>query len=269
MPCEDCLGKRFPFEGILHKCYRNDRSASVAVTAMAALHRTIGTFENLVDVYLAGVTEWAREKFVQAGIPAAKLILKPNFVFPDPGTGTGRGGYALFVGRLVEEKGVGTLLDAWTRIGGRIPLTILGDGPLAGDVTRAAASMPGVRLLGYRPLDEMYALLKEASFLVFPSQWYEAMPRTIVDAFAVGTPVVAANLGAMTSMISDGRTGLHFRPGDAAHLADRCLWMSEHPAELAVMRDQASQEYELRYTAERSYELLMDAYAMAIRARRQ
>jgi glycosyltransferase involved in cell wall biosynthesis len=268
-PCEDCLGRPLALDGIIHRCYRGDRGASAAVTAMRVVHRLLGTWSDLVDVYLAGVTEWSRAKFLRSGIPDAKLVTKPNFTFPDPGPGTGRGRYAIFIGRLVPQKGVATLLGAWQRIGDRMALRILGRGPLEADVIRAAAGNPAIRFLGHRPLQEMYAELKEASFLVFPSHWYEALPRTIVDSFAVGTPVLASGLGAMASLIDHGRTGLHFQPGGADDLAAKVLWMVEHPEELGRMRAQARREYELHYTADRNYTCLMEAYAMAMQRGRR
>jgi len=109
----------------------------------------------------------------------------------------------------------------------------------------------------------MYTLMKEAVFLVFPSRWYEAMPRTIIDSFAVGTPVIASNTGAMSDMIDEGKTGLFFRPGDAAHLAETAKWLFERPELMNEMRGHARQEYETNFTAERNYGLIMDAYQLA------
>ena len=115
----------------------------------------------------------------------------------------------------------------------------------------------------------MYEVLKRAAFLVFPSHWYEALPRIIVDSYAVGTPVLAAQVGAMRDLIHDGRDGLHFRPGDASHLAEKAAWLFSHRDELSRLRSGARAQYLERYTAERNYELLMDVYlrAMARHAR--
>jgi glycosyltransferase involved in cell wall biosynthesis len=100
---------------------------------------------------------------------------------------------------------------------------------------------------------------------VFPSVWYEAFPLTIIEAYAVGIPVVASALGTMTSLVTHRQTGLHYRPGDTADLIDQVRWALAHPEEMVAMGRNARREYEARYTPERNYELLMEAYAIARR----
>lgn len=262
--CEDCLGKFVPWNGVLHKCYRGDRGASAVVASMLVGHRLLGTWKRTVDIYVAGMTGFVREKFRAGGIPVDRLVLKPNFVFPDPGEGDGDGGYALFAGRLTPEKGVTTLLEAWAQLPEGRSLLILGDGRMAPEVEQVAALHPGVEWLGRKSLDETYALLKRAAFLICPSEWYEALPRIIVDSFAVGTPVLASEVGAMADVVHDGLEGLHFRTGDAEHLAERASWLFEHPDERSKMRAAARAEYLDRYTAEKNHEMLMDVYRRAM-----
>lgn len=261
--CEACLG-RIPWRGAVYGCYRQSRAASAVVAGMLTLHRLLGTW-TLVDRFIA-LTDFARQKFIQAGFPPEKLAVKPNFVHPDPGPGEGRGGYALFVGRLSPEKGIRTLLRAWERLGGKVPLKIVGDGPLAGDVRQAVRQMPGVEWLGRKTPDEVYTLMGNAAFLVFPSEWYETFGRVAIEAFAKGTPVLAADIGAVAEVTDHGRTGLHFRPGDLEDLAAKVEWLLAHPTELARMRREARAEYEAKYTAERNYQLLMEIYGQALEA---
>src|SRR5918999_951602 len=166
--CDDCMGKVVPWPGVVHKCYRGSRAASGLVTAMLTTHRVLRTWIRMVDVYVA-LTEFAQRKFAEGGLPAGKIVVKPNFVYPDPGPGEGRGAYALFVGRLSPEKGVGTLLAAWERLERRIPLKVVGDGPLREQAVEAANRYPCVEFLEHRPADEVHALLNEPTMLVFPS----------------------------------------------------------------------------------------------------
>jgi len=264
--CEDCLG-RLPWRGVLHGCYRDSRPASAVVAGMLTLHRALSTW-NLVDRFIA-LTEFARGRFLAAGFPPEKVAVKPNFVHPDPGPGEGRGGYALFVGRLSPEKGVFTLLEAWRRLGGKIPLKVVGDGPLMTEVSRRARGIPGVEVLGRKGAAEVYALMGEASFLVFPSGWYEGFPRVLVEAFAKGLPVLVTALGSQGSIVENHRTGLHFRPGDPEDLAAQVEWLLSHPVELSRMRREARAEYEARYTAEENYKMLIKIYQTIIENHRE
>ena len=133
--CEDCLGKVFAWPAIQHGCYRDSRAGSAVVAGMLAAHRGLGTWTRRVDRYIV-LTEFARRKFTAGGLPADKLSVKPNFVSPDTGPGSGGGGYAVYVGRLSEEKGIASLLAAWIDRRLEIPLKIVGDGPLAEEVAR-------------------------------------------------------------------------------------------------------------------------------------
>lgn len=258
--CEDCLGKPIPLPGVIHNCYKGSKTASATVAAMLTLHRLMQTWTDVVDVYVANLTEFAREKLIQGGLPANKIVVKPNFVHPDPGIGRGQGQYALFVGRLAPEKGIITMLRAWKELGEKIPLKIVGDGPLAPQVAEAVEQRTGIEWLGRKGSQEVYALMSDAAFLVFPSEWYEGLPRTIIESFAVGTPIVASDIGAMSSLITPGYTGLHFQPGNSANLVEQVQWILAHSQELTQMRHKARAEYEAKYTAESNYQQLMQIY---------
>ncbi len=262
-PCEDCLGRVAPWPGIVHACYRDSRAASAAVAAMIAVHKYLRTWQRAVTLYIA-VTAFARDKLIAGGLPADKIVVKPNFVEGAPAAGTGAGGYALFVGRLSSEKGLATVLTAWQRLGAAIPLKIVGDGPLADHVEATAAGELGVECLGRRPLPEVYELMRDARLLVFPSEWYEPFGRVAIEAFACGTPVIASAMGGMAELIDDGRTGHLFRPGDADDLARVVERALGRPEELARMRRQARAEFEAKYTPGRNYRQLMTIYRQAL-----
>ena len=159
--CEDCLGKAIPWPAVYHGCYRKSRAATATVAAMNAIHTGMNTWTDKVDTYVA-LTQFVRQKYVEGGLPAEKIQIKPNFVDPDPGMGEGKGGYALYVGRLSVEKGIDVLLKAWETIGGRLPLKIVGDGPLSKMVTDAMQENPSIEWTGRRPMREVYALMRNA-----------------------------------------------------------------------------------------------------------
>lgn len=261
--CEDCLGKSFAWPGVVHSCYRDSKTGSAVIGAMQSVHRTLQTWNKVVDVYIT-VTEFARQKYIQGNLPASKLVVKPNFIYPDPKVGKGQGNYALFVGRLSPEKGLETLLKAWEKLAEKIPLKIVGDGPLANMVASTAQRFKGVEWLGRLPKQEVLKLMKDAQALIFPSLWYEGFPLVIVEAYAVGLPVIASNLGSQSSLVEHGRTGLHFRPGDPEDLVAQVEWALTHPAALAHIRRETRAEFEAKYTAEKNYQMLMDIYERVV-----
>jgi glycosyltransferase involved in cell wall biosynthesis len=257
-PCVSCLGAT-PLAGVRHACYRGSRAATAAVAAMLMVHRAAGTWQRMVDTYIAP-TEFVRGMFVAGGLPPARVVVKPHFVDPDPGVGAGRGGYALFVGRLSPEKGVETLLSAWARLGGRVPLKIVGDGPMAADVERAAARIEGITWLGRRNRTEVQALMADAAALVFPSIFFETFGQVIIESLACGTPVIAASGGTAPELIEPGRTGVLVRTGDPAALAGEIDRLFAAPASLQAMRSAARAAYEARFTATANYSRLLDIY---------
>ncbi|HET6250569.1 MAG TPA: glycosyltransferase family 4 protein [Tepidisphaeraceae bacterium] len=265
--CEECIGKRLPMAGITHKCYRQSTSASAGVAALIATHHAMGTWRNAVDLYLAP-TEFARKKFLAGGLPVEKLFVKPNFVDPDPGIGLGDGGYAVYVARLSAEKGLETLLAGWEKLGGSVPLKIVGDGPLAHLVAQTQKTTPNIEWLGRRALAEVYDIIGRASMLIFPSRCYETFGRVAVEAYSKGTPVIASNHGAPGDIVREGKTGLLFEPGNGNALADAVRKLMADPALLAAMRRESRIEYERRYTGAANHAQLMTAYGRAIEASR-
>ncbi len=262
--CEACLGRRIPYPGALHGCYRGSRAQSSVVAAMITVHRGLGTWQTRVDRYIA-LTQFARRKFIEGGLPPDRITIKPNFVHPDPGPGEHQSGYALSVGRLSADKGISILLEAWRRLPDPPTLKVVGSGPLEPLVARAPHR---VEWLGYQPRSRVLALMQDAAFLVFPSEWYEGFPMAVAEAFATGLPVLASGHGAMLELISDGETGRHFTPGDAEHLASVVAWAVGHPADLREMGRQARAEFEAKYTSERNYETLVRIYREAIASAR-
>ncbi len=267
-PCEDCVGRIVPWPAIVHRCYHDSTAASAAVVAMQMVHRAMGTWRHKVDAFFT-LTEFARSKFVAAGLPAERVHVKHNSVHPDPGAGDGTGGYFAFAGRLSPEKGVTTLLKAWRRNATLPPLKIVGDGPLAGDVAAAAASDSRIEWLGRRPERDVHRVFGAATAVIVPSVWYETFGRTIAEAFAGGTPVIASRLGAMAELVDDGRTGWLFAPGDAGDLARAVAACRDFSGErLAAMRSAARHEYERHFTAAQNYRRLIEIYETAIEAAR-
>jgi glycosyltransferase involved in cell wall biosynthesis len=261
--CESCLGRMFAWPAIVHGCYRKNRKASAVVATMLATHRLLRTWRNAVDVYIA-LTEFGRKTFIRGGLPEHKIVVKPNFVYPDPGPDTGLGNYAIFIGRLSEEKGIRTLLDAWRLLDKDINLKIVGSGPLEAVVQEAVKRDGRIEWTGQQSPSEVARLVGSAAFLVFPSLWYEGMPRTIIEAFAKGTPVIASQLGAMHEMITHDENGVHFEPGNATALATLVEQLWRDPTRRLRMRSAARAAYVKHYSSETNHQTLMAIYRQAL-----
>ncbi len=260
--CENCMGKMIAFSAIRHACYRDSRVATAAVVAMQTIHRLLGTWNKMVDCFVVP-TEFARSKFIEAGLPSARIVIKPNFVDPKPDVGYGQGGYALFAGRLSPEKGIDVLLSAWKGLAHDLPLWILGDGPLRPQVEEAAAHDPRIRYLGFKPGAEVLTIMREARFLVVPSLWYEGLPRTIVESLAVGTPIVVSKIGPLESLGRPEAGGFGFDVGQPTSLVSAIHQLLIEPDRLQMARRSARAEFERSYSAEGNYQSLMDIYAVA------
>ena len=260
--CQDCLGK-LPWRGVKHRCYRDSTGASAAMLGMIATHRALHTWQKKVDVFIC-LTEFAKNIFVTGGIPAEKIYVKPNFIKNDPGMGKGSGNYYVFVGRLTEEKGVRTLLEAWKAVPQTLGLKIIGEGPMEEIFKAEAAFIPNIEFLGRLPASEAYEIIGDARALILPSKWFETFGRVAVEAFAKGVPVIASNIGAVAEVVKDNETGYLFRPGDAEHLKERIRQLEFIPQERHRMGSNARNEFEKYYTAARNYEMMMEVYELAL-----
>ena len=187
---------------------------------MVGYHKLRGTYGEQVDAYIA-LTDFAREKFVAAGLPAQKLFVEPDFVDPDPGVGHGRGGYALFVGRLSEEKGLGTLLAAWQRVGVRLPLRSWGWPP--GHSGGGGGGRRASDVVGAKGARGVYELMGAATLVVVPSESFETFGRVAVEAFATGTPVLASDIGAISDSSTMAARGCYSRREIARRWRTRSL----------------------------------------------
>lgn len=271
--CEACLG-RSPWQGVVRRCYRGSFAASFTLATMLVVHRLLGTWKRKVTRYIA-LTEFAKAKFVAAGLPAEKIVVKPNAVGPGrragreegnheshegheslvgPGgragrtTGngkrkTGNGLVVLYLGRLSSEKGVDILLDAWRQLSKQNwslvtdhwSLLIVGDGPERETLESSVRGMSNVRFLGALPHEEAMQRQAESDVLVLPSRCYETFGLSVMEAAQVGVPSVVPDTGSHASLVEDGVTGRHFRMGSADSLASVLRELLNNPARLRAM----------------------------------
>ncbi len=267
--CEDCLNKSL-WQGLIHKCYRNSYSASALMVSILKKHWQEKTWSNMVDVYIA-LSEFSRTKFIQGGIPSEKIVVKPNTLYPEQKlTDAKRKDYALYAGRLSEEKGVEVLVKAWAVIS-KFPLKILGDGPLRSRLENYVRQhhLDHVELLGFADQGKCRQYIQEARFVVIPSTCYENFPRTAAEAFACGTPLLVSQAGSLSEIVNEGETGSFFEAGNPDDLARRAMWLIEHSEESIRMGKNARKVYEEKYSADQSHRQLMSIYERAMSVSRK
>ncbi len=259
--CEDCIGKVIPSPSVVNSCYRGSRSQSAITAIGLAFNQLRKTYQKNIDIYIT-LTSFARQKFIEAGLPAEKVAVKPNFVSSDIQVGEHAGGYALFVGKLVKYKGIETLLKAWHLLDETIPLKVVGQGPL--EILLKSNLPQGVEYLGSIPRDKVIHLMQNASALIFPSEWHEPFGMVAVEAFATGLPVIGSRIGGIPEIVRDGYSGWNFTPNDAENLVKTVKLAWSDTSELKRRGFIARQQYEDYYSQEKNYRMMMNIYETAI-----
>jgi glycosyltransferase involved in cell wall biosynthesis len=264
--CELCLTKTIPLPGIRYSCYRNSRIQTSIVATMLTLHRILKTWETKIDAYIA-LSNIAKKLITQGGISPQKIFVKPNFV-SDPGKQKkNKGNFAIYVGRLSQEKGILSLVNSWVHTQ-NTTLRIIGDGPLRNEIQKLIKlhGSNNIELIGWIPYSQVLEQILLASFLIFPTKWNETFGRVVIEAFSCGIPVVASRIGAVEELVTEGETGLLFNPYDTEDMIAKISWMNSHPKYVRKMGEYARKQYESFYTPEVNYQKLMDIYEFAMKS---
>lgn len=257
--CERCKRHHY-YNTVLHRCNRGSLSASLLNCVEMYFHQLIGIYDK-VDLFISP-SNFLREKMIEYGFSPERIVRIPNFVDTNQYVPSYTSdGYFLFVGRLVSFKGVSTLLEAMRSVQ-ESQLYIVGEGELREQLEARAReeSIQNVSFLGYQSGPELKSLIANAMFTVTPSEWYENMPYAILESFALGTPVLAANIGGMPELIEPGVNGLLFEPGSVVDLVEKIRYLLLNRQQLASMGKRARAKIEREYDAETHYERVVQVY---------
>ncbi len=261
-PCTACVdGGRF--NGILHRCYRGQLAATIAISAASPVHCLLGTYTGR-GIRVIALSQFARRLFAKAGLDENVMVVKPNFAFAQPAPQAGeRQNRVVFVGRLAQEKGVDLIVEAWrvARPAGW-ELFVVGDGPMRNDLEKR---FPEVSFFGWRPASEVRELMAKSRFLVMGSRCFEGLPMVLGEAFSVGTPAIVPNIGAMAEYVDDGLSGTHFSAGSSGALAEVLARMGTlEPQAWRALSQGALQRYETTFSPSANLALLEDIYRSVI-----
>ncbi len=266
--CEECVGRFFPLPALRHRTYRNSLAATGAVVGMQMAHRILGTYRNKVDAYIV-LSEFQKSIMVRAGLPENHIYVKPNFI-PDPLSEITslpeRSNQVVFVGRIAHEKGVDLLLNAWRRIKpAHTRLVIIGEGPERVDLQRRFGDLDGVVWRGWLDREDTLREIAGSRYLVMPSRWFETFGIVLIEAFSLGTPVIAPNYGGFPEIVTPGSNGLLLSAGDENDLRKKlgqALQLEE--ALWQQWSTNARHAYVTRYTPAINYPQLISVYERAI-----
>lgn len=266
--CTDCLDRHSAWPALRYGCYRNSRLATLPLAFSVGLHRMLGTWTRQVDAFIA-LTEFQRERMIEAGLPAELVQVKPNFYpgNPIPVPWAARRPSVVFAGRLTAEKGVMALVRAWLLWGATAPeLRIVGDGALRSDLERLAATDPAtpIRFLGPLSSEAAQAEIAQARLLILPSECFEGFPMVVREAFAFGTPAAVSAIGPLPSIVQSGSSGVVFASANPESLFREVRAAWETPGLLERLGQGARQAFAARYTEDANDQMLMTIYQQAI-----
>lgn len=255
--CEDCMGKS-AYGSVRKKCYRNSVVQTYAVARMIEKNKKAGTWQSKVDSFIC-LTDFAKNKFEEHGLPKSKLMVKPNFISsPLLEKDTEVEKYFLFVGRITASKGVDLIKMVAKFL--NYPIYMIGEG----DLEQSFENEKGIRLLGKKSYEETQGFIANAEALVVPSIWYEGMPMTILEAFSQKTPVIASDIGGIASMIQHKENGLLFKTNSGDAFKAQLEYAINNPSEMEVISDQAFQKFNDLYSSKSNYQQLLDIYNRVI-----
>jgi glycosyltransferase involved in cell wall biosynthesis len=257
--CEACVGGH-EYRCVLKNC-RNNILESAVYALRSTVARRLRLFHDNVSVFIA-YTPFAKERLLRAGFRDEQIAVVPNSTaVTDESLDRSPGEYVAFAGRISPEKGLDTFLAAAERTPD-VPFKVAGEGPiLSGSIARAPHN---VSFVGRLPFDELLAFYRKARFLVVPSVWLEPFGMVVIDAMALGVPVIASRIGGLPHVVDDGTTGFLFEAGDAEDLVRQVRRMWDDPELCARLGSAGKEKAALQYNQETYYNNLMSVYTTAI-----
>lgn len=260
IPCERCKGGRY-YHCLLNKCSKDSFSKSLLNTIEMYLHHSVLNIYGFISTFIAP-SLFLKEKVEEMGFNE-KIVHLPNFIDLDDYQPlySFKDRSIIYFGRLSREKGLFTLLDAIKGAPG-VMLKVVGEGPLKNDLISVAKkeNISNVIFPGYKTGEELREEIRRTVGAVLPSECYENNPRSVIEAFALGKPVIGSRIGGIPELVKDGETGLLFEARDSMGLRSRILCLLGNPEGAIQMGRNARVFAERELSAEKHYKSLMDIY---------
>jgi len=259
--CELCH-KKSTIHAVINSCYKKSLFKTIPVANSISVNNKKNNWLK-IDKFIA-LTDFQKKKFVELGLPKEKIIVKPHFVNSGQNNENYNyeKSYALYIGRLSEEKGLLTLIKAWKKI--NFKLKIFGDGPLKHKLKKEIGNNKNIKLNNFISKLEVEKEMQKAFFLIFPSEWDETFGMTIIEAFKNKLPVLSSNIGSQGSIVKNNINGFLFKAGDAEDLTKKANKMINNSLLIKNLREKAFEEYSMFYSEKKNIDLLINAYKETI-----
>jgi glycosyltransferase involved in cell wall biosynthesis len=261
--CEACMGGKY-YNAILKKCCKNSLAFSFASSIEAYIHESKKVHDRLIDRFLFAsqfMLEKTKEFWIDKSVEYGVLKNPFNAADYEPVYG---GNYALYFGRIIDEKGVDRIIDAAKQIS--IPIKIIGDGPDLDKLKNIADenSLSHVEFLGAKWGQELNEILYGARFIIVPSIWHENFPYVIFQSFAAGKAVIGSRRGGIPELIGKDR-GLLFDPENIQEIANCMSILWEDPDECKRLGRIAREYIVKEFSDEKFYESILSNYKAVLK----
>jgi len=262
--CEKCKGGKY-YNCLLSKCVKNSTSGSLVSTCEAYFHRLLKSY-SMVDMFICP-SNFIKNKMIDFGMPENKTIYIPNFIDVNKFNPTYENeDYFVYFGRLSEEKGLKTLLKAMKHVR-TSKLIIVGTGPIEEDLYNMITSLnlENVEMAGFKSGEELFRIVKKSRFSIIPSECYENCPVSVLEAMALGKPVIGANIGGIPELIDENNTGLIFQRGNEESLAEKINFLLENPKVTEELGINSRKKVEAEYNEMLHYHKILQVYSKVLK----
>ena len=284
---EHSVGKLFPWQAVKDRVYRDSYAGTLVVSLMLFIHRLIGTWKNKVNAYIV-LTSFQKEKFSEGGFEKNKLYVKPNFIesscfetnkqefLREKFSNQVDNLYCLYIGRLSSEKGVHIALKAWAEFQKSYKkkynrfefcFKIIGDGPQRKELEMMVEQLrvkSSVEFLGFRNKKFIDEIMPHASFLIFPSIWYETFGLTTLEAGLHGIPSIISEPTTTSSIYENNKNALFFKMGNHINLSDILMEAFADNLRTKKIGIRAKEFIKNKYSADKNLKVLSEIYEHVI-----
>jgi len=258
--CEACKGHRY-FNAVRRKCQKSSRLIGVNIAVESYLYHFLRTYESTIDLFISP-SNFLMKKMIEFGIDRDKIVHIPHFIkCNEYNPNYSNSDYILYFGRLEKHKGIKTLIEAMKYVR-FCALYVIGEGTYRNELEKYVKKdgIKNVAFLGYKAEKELINLIRSSLFTILPSEWYEPFGMTILESFALGKPVIGADIGGIPDLVDSGSTGLLFKSGNVDDLAEKINYLLNNKNLVVEMGKNARKKVEEKYSENVHYERLMEAY---------